>query len=438
MTNDRTPIKFTSNTLGESYCKYSHPSGLDIYIFKKKMLSSYAIFGTKYGSVHNIFKPDSSEDFISVPDGIAHFLEHKLFAAEDGSDAFERFSEYGADANAYTSFNKTCYLFSCTKNFDSSLRELLTFVTHPHFTDENVASEQGIIGEEISMYDDSPYDRCFYGMLEGLYHHHSIRKNICGSRESIAKITPSLLYSCYDAFYRPSNMVLVICGDVDEENCLNIADECLGTLPDTRIPVSAKSCVENEPHSVCKSYVEQHMQVSKPIFKIGYKDTDIPQESDMRQRRDLCMAILNDMIFSDSGTLYNTLMDKEMISPNLSTDYTVSEDFAFCSVSGEADDPKAVLKEITEFIEKTKLQGLSEDDFLRCKRVLYADAVRSFDSTDLIANNLFEFVCDGNELLSYTNVIESITFEEISALFQKSYSNESITLSAVLPIKNKQ
>ena len=437
MTNDLHPIKFTNSTLGESYNKYSHSSGLDIYIFKKKMSSSYAIFGTKYGSVHNIFKPDGSDEFISVPDGIAHFLEHKLFAAEDGSDAFERFSEYGADANAYTSFNKTCYLFSCTKNFEDALRELLTFVTHPHFTDENVASEQGIIGEEISMYDDSPYDRCFYGMLEGLFHYHSIRRNICGSRESISKITPSLLYSCYDAFYRLSNMVLVICGDVDTDICLGIADECLGNIRDTRKPVTVKSCEKGEPVSVCKSYVEQHMQVAKPIFKIGFKDTDIPTASAARHRKDLSMAILNDMIFSDSGPLYNLLVDEDMISPNLSTDYTVSEDFAFSSVSGEADDPKAVLSKVMDFIKQAKADGLSKDDFLRCKRVLYADAVRAFDSTDLIANNLFEFVCDGNELLSYTDIIESITFEEICELFSKSYRNESITLSVVLPIKSK-
>lgn len=435
MTNNLTPIRYTNNTLGECYSKYTHPSGLDIYIFKKKMSSSYAIFGTKYGSVHNIFKPDGSDEFISVPDGIAHFLEHKLFAAEDGSDAFERFSEYGADANAYTSFNKTCYLFSCTKNFEKSLRELLTFVTHPHFTDENVASEQGIIGEEISMYDDSPYDRCFYGMLEGLYHYHSIRRNICGSRESISRITPSLLYSCYDAFYRLSNMVLVICGDVDEKSCLDIADECLGNITDSRNPVTAKSCKKDEPSSVCKNYVEQHMQVAKPIFKIGFKDTDIPGDPVARQRKDISMAILNDMIFSDSGRLYNILVDGDMISPNLATDYTVSDDFAFGSVSGEADDPRAVLTRITEFIDTLKDSGLCKDDFLRCKRVIYADAIRSFDSTDLIANNLFEFVCDGNELLSYTDIIESITFEEICELFQKSFDTDSITLSVVLPVE---
>ena len=435
MKNNLTPVRFINKTLGESYNKYSHPSGLDIYIFNKKMSSTYAIFGTKYGSIHNIFRPDGSDEFITVPDGIAHFLEHKLFASEDGSDAFERFSEYGADANAYTSFNKTCYLFSCTGNFEKSLCELITFVTHPHFTDENVASEQGIIGEEISMYDDSPHDRCFYGMVEGLYHSHSIRRNICGSKESISRITPSLLYSCYDAFYRLSNMVLIICGDVDDGQCLSIADECLGTTRDERAPVLAKSSDEPEPLSIRKSYVEQHMQVAKPIFKIGFKYTDIPKDPNSRQRRDLSMAIINDMIFSDSGELYNLLVDSDLISPSLSTDHTIAEDFALSSVSGEADDPKAVLAKILEYIESKKSCGLSYEDFLRCKRILYADAVRSFDSTDLIANNLFDFVCDGNELLSYTDIIESISFEEIQKLFENFFTRDSITLSVVLPIK---
>ena len=212
--NNIPSVTYKSDLLREEYTKFSHPSGLDIYVFPKKLSTTYAIFGAKYGSIHNRFKLDGESDWTVVPDGIAHFLEHKLFACPDGTDAFERFSEYGADANAYTSFNKTCYLFSCTDRFEESLGELLDFVTHPYFTEESVNSEIGIISEEIKMYDDNPSDRCFYGMLEGMYKSNSVRRNICGTKKSISRITPELLYSCYNTFYQLSNMALVVCGDV--------------------------------------------------------------------------------------------------------------------------------------------------------------------------------------------------------------------------------
>ena len=217
---------FESPLLGERYEIFKHPSGLDIYVFPKKLTTAYAVFGVKYGSIHNSFTlPDGTDS--TVPDGVAHFLEHKLFANEDGSDSFEKFSEFGSDANAYTSFNRTAYLFSCTENFEKSLEELLRFVTHPHFTSKNVASEVGIIAEEIKMYDDSPSDRCFYGMLEGMYEHHSIKRNICGSVESISKITHQTLYDCYNTFYNLNNMVLAVAGNTCIEEVLEVADKVL-------------------------------------------------------------------------------------------------------------------------------------------------------------------------------------------------------------------
>ncbi len=421
--------------LCEEYRVYKHPSGLDIYIFPKKMTSVYAIFGTKYGSIHNKFKIEGESKFTTVPDGIAHFLEHKLFAAEDGSDAFERFSEYGADANAYTSFNKTCYLFSCTENFESSLYELLSFVTHPFFTDESVASEVGIISEEIRMYDDNPQDRCFYGMLEGLYESHSIRRNICGDTESISKITPRLLYSCYDAFYRLSNMALVICGDVDDDTCLRVADNVLPKSEKEHKEVICANENEGESEKAFKPYIEQRMQVSKPLFKIGFKDTDIPKLGIDRQKKDIAMAILDEMLFSDAGELYTRLLERDIISPAFSYGYSISESFAYNSLEGEADDPQLVLREILAFLDETQKKGLNYNDFLRCKRVMYADAVRSFDSTESIANNLFAFICEDTELLSYDSMIDSISFEYICGLFKNAFKKESITLSTVLPIQ---
>ena len=425
---------FENKRIREQYKKYSHPSGLDIYIFPKKMTATYAIFGTKYGSIHNCFKYDGDKEWTTVPDGIAHFLEHKLFVCEDGSDAFERFSDYGADANAYTSFNKTCYLFSCTERFADSLGELLEFVTHPYFTKESVENEIGIIAEEIKMYDDNPSDRCFYGMLEGMYKEHSVRRNICGTKASISKITPELLYDCYERFYRHDNMALIICGDITDDEVLEIANRHLPKDPIKSLPVICRNENEKESAEVFMPYVEQRMQVSKPIFKIGIKDTDIPESASERQRKEAKMAILNEMIFSGSMDLYAKLIEKDMISPAFSYGYTICDSFAYNGVSGESDDPQEVLDEILAHIDELRKNGLCYADFLRSKRVMYAEAVKSYDSVDNIANNLFGFVCDGFELLSDTDIIDSITFEEICELFECAFNRKSITLSSVIPL----
>ena len=432
--NKRRMIRYNSDSLGESYFKYTHPSGLDIYVFPKNMSATYALFGVKYGSINNSIVVDG--EHVTVPDGIAHFLEHKLFFNEDGSDSFERFSEYGADANAYTSFNKTVYLFSCTDRFEDSLGELIYFVTHPYFTEESVRAEIGIISEEIKMYDDNPGDRCFYGMLEGMYEHHSIRRNICGDVGSIKKITPELLYSCYDAYYTPENMALVVCGNVDADSVIDIADKHLAPEFSDKRSARPSRQSEDESQFVYQSYVEAEMQVSKPLFSIGYKDVNIPEDARERIKRDAVFSILNEMIFARSAELYSSLFEKNMISPAFSYGYTIAKDFAYNSVAGEADDPQSVLSEISEHIRSLKEQGLDRGEFERAKRVMYAESVKNFDSTESVANSLFAFVCEDALMLEFTDILADVTFDEVSAAFENAFDERTVTLSVVLPKKN--
>ena len=422
--------------LSEKYYYHKHPSGLDIYFLPKNMTSSYAFFGTRYGSVDNTFKTDEKSDFLTVPDGIAHFLEHKLFANEDGSDSFERFSMYGADANAYTSFDKTTYYFGCTENFFESLRELLTFVTHPYFTEESVAKERGIIEQEISMYDDNPSDRCFYGMLEGLYEKHSIKRNICGSAESIARITPELLYDCYRVFYDLSNMVLAVSGDLDFEDILNLADEILPRENNAKEIIRSNENLLEKKESV-RNYTEQRMNVATPIFSIGIKDTDIPSTPNEIVRKDALMYLLNEMLFSASTEFVDGLLDRDIIYPPLRYSYTISQGFAFNTISGKADDPKRVYGEILAYLEKIKRDGLEHEDFTRAKRVIYAEFVKLFDSTENIANQLFSYGCDRFDILLNYDMINSITFEEVSSLLHKTFKEEYMTLSIIYPLESK-
>lgn len=420
-----------SELLCESYYSCKHPSGLTVIVFPKDLTTTYAIMGVRYGSINNSFIQNGER--IDVPDGIAHFLEHKLFTNEDGSDSFERFSMLGADANAYTSFNKTAYLFNCTDDYTEPLGELLDFVTHPYFTPESVASEIGIISEEIRMYDDSPADRCFYGMLEGMYEHHSIRRNICGSAQSISEISADTLYRCYNAFYSLSNMVLVVCGRVDPDEVYSIVCEY---IPAEHKEFCTKTVNENEFESsnAFKHSTEVRMQVSKPIFNIGYKDTDIPKDPVKRQKKDAAMAILDEMIFSRAGELYSSLYERDIVSPNLSYGYSINKDAAYNSIAGEADDPYLVLSEIKKYLAKLRRDGLCYEDFLRGKRVMYSEFVKSFDSTDSIANNLLAFYCEDAELLSYADVIDAVTFEDVCDLFKNCFNDEYVTLSIVKPL----
>ena len=249
-------------SIGERYYYTKHKSGLDIYVVPKKFRTSYALFSTKYGAADNCFKLEGDKDFVKVPDGIAHFLEHKMFENEDGSDTFERFAKYGADANAFTSSEMTAYLFSCTSHYDENLEILLDYVTKPYFTPQTVAKEQGIIGQEIKMGEDNPSRARYYNTMEALYADSQIKINVAGTVESIAEITADLLYSCYRTFYNLSNMVLVTSGDITMEQVLAVADKVLPMQEEKKIV----RCYNSEKAEVNKKRVKVQMAVSKPMF----------------------------------------------------------------------------------------------------------------------------------------------------------------------------
>ena len=344
--------QFSSPLLGESYTYIKHPSGLAVYVFPKKMTTAHALFATDFGSIDCYLDKEGKH---RLPDGVAHFLEHKLFTNEDGSDSFEHFSALGADANAYTSHTRTVYLFSATDHFLDSLAELIGFVTHPFFEKESVDREKGIIGEEIRMCRDNPYDRCYYNMLSGLYSKHPIKTEICGSVRSIAEITPEVLYNAYRTFYHLSNMALVVCGDVTVDEVLSVVDACLpkDVAPAAPIPRIRFA----EPQNAHIARTEATGQVAKPLFCIGVKEAVIPEDPTERARRDAGLTILSEMVFSPSGDLYRELFESGMISPEFSADYALTRDFGFLQISGEADDPDAVLEKILTYLAKMQKRG---------------------------------------------------------------------------------
>ncbi|HIZ56201.1 MAG TPA: insulinase family protein, partial [Firmicutes bacterium] len=295
---------FKSERIREEYIRVQHPSGLTILLYPMKGYSSvYAIFGTHYGSTNRTFKTAADPEFVTVPDGIAHYLEHKMFESKEG-DAFALFAKTGASANAFTSFDRTCYLFSCADHFQESLEILLSFVRDPYFTDENVQKEQGIIGQEIRMYDDNANWRVFFNLLGALYQNHPVKIDIAGTVESIAKIDKDLLYRCYRTFYSLQNMVLAIAGNFDPDEALAIADQLL--TPDTDPQIQRSDY--NEPAEIAKPEVVQQMEVSMPLFAIGYKME--PCSGIQQVQAGIETEIVNLLLCGSGSPLYRRLYDQ--------------------------------------------------------------------------------------------------------------------------------
>ena len=422
--------EYSSELLREHYYRMEHSSGLPIYVFPKALTTAYALFAVNYGSMDNAFCLSDGQSPVCVPDGIAHFLEHKLFENEDGTDAFAQFAAIGADANAYTSYDRTAYLFSTTEGFDKALEELLRFVTHPHFTDASVKKEQGIIAEEIRMYEDSPWERSFRILLESMYENCPVRINVCGSEESISKITPTLLYDCYRTFYNPANMILAVCGDVTPEQVMAVADRA---LPADFLPRTVCRAPFSERCGVVKAYAEDTMQVAKPIFCIGIKDPEVQSDPILRMRRDFCMALLDEILFSRAGEFYNGLFERGILTPSFGFGYSCSDRFAFHCLSGETDVPETVLEELKAYLDRVRREGIDGEAFERCRRVMYADEICAYDSSEEIANRLLSFAMDGVDMFSCPDLLQSITKEELESLLMTAFDESYFSMVVIRP-----
>lgn len=423
--------EYTSEKLREHYFGFTHKSGLRVYVLPKKMSTSYALFATRYGSLENSFKLATDAEFTTVPEGIAHFLEHKMFENEDGTDTFERFGKTGANANAFTSFDKTAYLFSSTDNFYPSLEILLDFVTHPYFTPETVRKEQGIIAQEIRMYEDNPDTRLYYETLRAMYEKHDVRTEIAGTVESIAEITSDLLYKCYNTFYNLRNMVLCVCGEVKADRVVRVLDKVLTEAPAQEIIRRYRE----EGKAVYKPHTEMHMQVARPQFAIGVKDSDIPTNPLDFAKKDFGMKILNEILFGSSTAFYNDMYERGVLNSKFACEYDSAKTFAYDYISGETDDPEVFFEAFKRYIEDCKQKPLDNDAFVRAKRSVYADFVRLFDSTEDIASELIFNALLDIDLFDNVDVIDGIDKTYIEKLLHDCFREEYYALSVVSPIR---
>ena len=415
----------TSSRTGDSCIHVKHKSGLDIYICEMKGFSSIeALFGTKYGSVNTMFRNRDDREYTVVPEGIAHFLEHKLFENED-CGVFELYAATGASGNAFTSFDKTCYTFSCSKNYQENLKILLDFVQKPYFTRETVEKELGIIGQEIQMTNDNPDWRVFFGLLNCMYHTHPVKIDIVGTQESIAQITPELLYKCYDSFYNLNNMVLSIAGNIRADEVLAICDEYLKPCEDKGL----ETVFADEPDTIVRSEYREKDNVGASIFNMGWKCSPC---SGMERLRKILAATMAGIFLTDvSSEMYQELLRDGIINSTFSYEVFSGDGYFSLVLSGESEHPDIVRESINREKERLLSEGIPEKDLRRFIKGVYADLVCELNNVELVANLMLNSHMDGISPYDTIDEITKLTTDDVLGFIKNELNDDKLVLSVI-------
>ncbi len=418
----------TNELLDEKCYHIVHPTGLNIYVMPKEGYSgAYAVFGTNYGSIDTkILTKDGT--VADIPEGTAHFLEHKLFESED-LDAFARYAETGANANAYTSFDTTCYLFSCTGDFNASLKILLDFVQSPYFTEQTVAKEQGIIGQEITMYKDVADWEVLFNLLRALYHSHPVRIDIAGTVESISEITAQTLYDCYNNFYNLNNMVLAVAGNVDVDEIIKICDELLKPSEEFRFERKP----HEEPEEIVQNYIEEKLSVAAPIFSLGFKESYGLPKKTLKDK--IATDVLLELLAGTTSELYNSLLEQQLINTSFGFEQFAGFGYSATIFSGESKNPEEAARQIKEAIRKMRESGINAEDFERTRRKLYGRTVMSFNDIDEIANDLVGAHFDKIGVFDDIDVFRELNVKDVENILNNTMREDYSALSVINPIE---
>ncbi len=396
--------------LKENFTVLKTKSGLTIFLKPMQNFSkSVAVFCTKFGSVDRKFKKRNENEFSTVPDGVAHYLEHKLFENEDGSITFELYAKEKALANAGTSFDKTSYYFSSPpETFINALKILLDLVQKPYFTDENVEKERGIIGQEINMGEDDPFWKTFFGCLKGLYHNSPIKIRIDGSIESTAKIDKKTLYDCYECFYNPNNMALILVGNFKEEEVLSLLKKELKE----KDPIFVDRFVESEPEDIVEKLSIMKMSVKTPIFAIGFKIS--PKKAEEVLKFKIGFKILYEILFGEGSFLYDLFYKKGLVvGVELDWELLVGENYFTMILMGESENPREVLDEISREIEDKKRNGIDKKQFELVKKIVYKELVEQFSKPEKLASFMSNCFIENVDICTKVELIANVKFEDV-------------------------
>lgn len=403
-------------------------NGLTVMIIPKPgILKKYIIWGTNYGSNDSTFIVPGEDSETVVPEGVAHFLEHKMFEQENGVNSLDALTSLGVEANAYTTNDHTAYLYECTDNFYEALDEFMDYVQHPYFTDENVEKEKGIIGQEIMMYDDYPEWKVYLNTMKAMYHNNPIKIDITGTIETISKIDKEILYKCYNTFYNPGNMAMVICGDFIPEKILEEVKSRL--IPNTQ-KGEIKRIYPEEPESIVENRIEQKMEVSQSLYSIGIKDKVVKPEA--KVKRHIAIEILLNLIFGKSSKLYKDLYSEGIIYSTPSIDYEFSDKYAHVILSGQSNSPDEVFKRFKDEIKKMLENGINGEDFERTKKKIYGSYVKEYNDVADISRMFLADYFKGINSFDYLEEIDLINLDYITQVAKEIFDEKKMVLSVVI------
>lgn len=403
-------------------------NGLSIMVLPKKTRKKYIVWSVNFGSIDNKFYSQGEKNLTTVPDGIAHYLEHKLFEQENGKNSLDVLTSIGVEANAYTTNDHTAYLYECTDNFDEALEEFMDYVQHPYFTDENVEKERGIIEQEIMMYDDYPEWAVYMNAMKAMYKNNEINIDVAGTKETIAQIDKDKLYKIYNSFYYPNNMIIVIVGDFKPEEIIEKIK--------SKVILEPKEDVERvyneEPKEIVEKHIEKEMNISMPILLIGYKDTNLKEN---KIRKDIAVDILSMILFGKSTEFFQKLYESGKLITNPTINYEFSKTFAHLLIQVQTNFVEDVIKEIDLQIEKVKKNGILEEDFSRAQKAVYGSYIKDYDDVSNVASVLVADHFKNINSFDYFEEFKSVNKNYVEKVLKELFIENEKVISVIKPIE---
>lgn len=420
------------HTLNENLYYEEMDNGLKVYLLPKHSFSkTYGLFTTCFGSVDTTFVPLGQNEMIKVPDGIAHFLEHKMFDMKEG-DASDAFAKLGANTNAFTSSSRTAYLFNTTSHERECIKLLLDFVQDIYLTDESVEKEKGIINQEIGMYDDDPDWRVYFGSIQNLYHEHPVKIDIAGTVETVSHIDKNTLELCYRTFYHPSNMMLFVVGNIEPEKTMQDIRENQNRKHFQKAPNIQRKQIQEET-SIDKKAEILHMDVTMPKVIVSMKIHDILDDSKEKLKRELAMNLFLDLMFSKSSPLYDEWTKEGLINDTFSGNFTQERDYSFLQIGGDTIYPKQLKEKIVDFLSHVPEMSFDEEAFIRAKKKNIGSLIAMFNSPETIANLFSRYYFEGTmifDLIDTMSIMALSDLDKLKPLFHK----DLISTFEVLPL----
>ena len=405
------------DVIDETVYEHELQNGLRLFVIPKPgFQKTFVTYTTQFGSLDSRFKPLGKEDFVTVPDGVAHFLEHKLFEKEE-EDLFTAFAEENAQANAFTSFDRTSYLFSATDHLENNIKRLLTMVETPYFTKETVDKEKGIIAEEIKMYQEQPGYKLMFNTLRAMYEKHPIRVDIAGSVESIYDITKDDLYLCYETFYHPSNMVLFVVGDVEPQYIVDTVEEHENLRDKTNQPKIERALID-EPKSVNQHVVSEEMKLQSPKLMLGFKNQPLDESPEKYVQRDLEMTFFYELIFGEETEFYQELLNDDLIDETFGYQFVLEPTYSFSIITSATNHPDQLKQLLIKQLKDNKGNLTDVEAFDLLKKQFIGEFISSLNSPEYIANQYAKLYFEGVSVFDMLNIVENITLESVNETSQ--------------------